>query len=304
MSRGTALAPVAVAGATVAVSFSAIFIRLAEAPATTVVWVRMAMATILLLPWLGRDLRSGATPSGRGEWAAVGASGLCLATHFLAWTAALGDTSVASAVLLVSLHPALVAAASRRLLGEPIPARVAVGLALALAGTLVTTGGDIRLGPAAARGDLEALLGAVTFAAYVVIGRRLRQRRGTATYSVAVDGIVALVALAACALTGAPVLPTPKTALACFGLAAVCTVGGHAVFTWSLRHLRAAVVSSSFLGEPPITVLLALPILGEHPSPAALGGGAIILTGLALVLTTPDAIPATDAEVVSLATSD
>lgn len=276
-------APLAVVAATVAVSFSAIFIRLAQAPAATVVWVRMALATALLLPWLGRDLFRGALPRGAREWAVVGVGGGCLAVHFLAWTASLGATSVASSVLLVSLHPVVVAVLGRRILDERTSMGLLVGIALCLAGTAVTTGGDVRLSGTAWRGDLLALLAAASFAVYVVAGRGLRRSTGTAGYSVPVYAMVAAVALLTAAGQG-DVVPSPRAALACLGLAAVCTVGGHTVFAWALRHLRATVISAAFLGEPPLTVLLAIPILGERPTPQALVGGAVILAGLGLVL--------------------
>lgn len=271
--------------ATVAVSFSAIFIRLAEAPVTVVVWTRMAITVVLLLPLFAADLRRRALPAGPRAWGLVGLSGLLLAGHFLTWTASLRYTSVASSVLLVSLHPVLVAGLGRRLLGEVVSRRLLGGIALALAGTLLTTAGDLRISATALGGDLLAVAGAVTFTGYLLIGRSVRAGSGNAGYSVPVYALVAAVALAGSPLSGGAVLPGARTALACLGLAAVCTVLGHTVFNWALGHVRAAVVSLAFLGEPPITALLAIPLLAERPPAPALLGGLVILAGLGLALT-------------------
>jgi drug/metabolite transporter (DMT)-like permease len=254
----------------------------------------MALAAVLLVPLLVHDLRSGAVPRTRRDWLLMLASGVFLAAHFLTWTFSLRYTSVASSVLLVTLHPVLVAWLGRRLLGEAVSPRLAAGIALALAGTAVTSVGDWRAGGNALLGDLLALLGAVTFTGYLLIGRTVRARSGTAGYSAPVYTVVALCCLVAVPITGAHVLPSGRTLLACLGLAGVCTVLGHTVFNWTLRHLRTALVSVSLLGEPVITSLLAIPILGERPPLQAVLGGAVILLGLGLALSERTPAPVRD----------
>ena len=301
MSPGRLAVP-ALLLATVAVSFSAIFIRLAQAPVTVVVWTRMALTVALLLPLFARDARRGRLPAGRRAWALVGLSGMFLAAHFLTWTASLQYTSVASSVLLVSLHPVLVALLGRRLLGEAVSLRLLGGIGLALIGTVITTAGDLRISTDALVGDLLAVAGAVTFTGYLLIGRSVRGGAGAAGYSVPVYALVAAVALVGSPFSGGAVLPGARTLLACLGLAAVCTVLGHTVFNWTLRHVRAAVVSLSFLGEPPITALLAIPLLAERPPGPALVGGVVILGGLALALADRSAAPAS--ELVEIAAAE
>jgi|HubBroStandDraft_6_1064221.scaffolds.fasta_scaffold209619_2 drug/metabolite transporter (DMT)-like permease len=287
--RGTAgrLAPAGLVMATVAVSFSAIFNRLAPDGPATIVWVRMAITAVLLAPWALHDARAGALPRSATDWMVVTLSGVLLAAHFLCWTASLRHTSVASSVLLVSLHPVLVAVLGRRLLGEAVSPRLVAGLALALVGTAITAAGDLRISGEALGGDLLAIAGAVTFSGYLLVGRRVRSRYGAAGYSVPVYLVVAVVSLLVAPLSGSAVVPQPRTVLACLGLAVVCTVLGHTVFTWTLRHLRAVIVSLAFLGEPPITALLAIPLLGEWPPSNALAGGVAVLLGLGFALTEP-----------------
>jgi drug/metabolite transporter (DMT)-like permease len=288
--------------AVVSVSFSAIFIRLADDRAVTVVWVRMALTLVLLLPFLLRDVRNRALPRSRRDWLLVLASGVFLAAHFLTWTFSLRYTSVASSVLLVTLHPVLVAWLGRRLLGEPVSRRLAAGIALGIAGTAITSVGDWRSGATALFGDLLALAGAASFTGYLLIGRSVRARTGTAGYSAPVYAVVAVCALLCIPVAGGNVLPSGRTVLACLGLAGVCTILGHTVFNWTLRHLRTALVSVSLLGEPVITSLLAIPILGERPPAQAMIGGGVILVGLGLALA--DRPPAPGREAVELVTAD
>ena len=271
-----------IAGATVAVSFSAIFIRIAGDDAGTIVWLRMGFAAVLLVPWAQADLRRERMDGRRLGVTLV--SGLLLSGHFLLWTASLALTSISASVLLVCMHPVLVAPLGRRLLGDPIPAGTFAGIGVALAGTLVTCGGDLHLGGTALAGDGLALGGAFCLAGYLVIGRSVRANSGVAGYSALVFAVVSLTAAAATAAAGALHAPSPRTVVLCLALAMVCTIGGHTAYNWALRFVSAVTVSVAFLGEPPLTALLGLLLLGSAPSATTLAGGALILTGLTLTL--------------------
>ncbi|MEA2638277.1 MAG: hypothetical protein QOE18_1334, partial [Chloroflexota bacterium] len=79
-TRTRAPAPgVALVVATVAVSSSAILIRYANDDAATIVWLRMGIATVVLLPWVARDVRRRVMPRGTMRVSLVLASGVLLA---------------------------------------------------------------------------------------------------------------------------------------------------------------------------------------------------------------------------------
>lgn len=281
---GRRTAPLALAGATVAVSVSAILVQEAHTDAATVVWLRMALAVGLLAPWAVPQLARRAVGATRRDALLTLAAGALLAVHFLAWTASLAYTSVAASVLLVSLHPLIVVPLSSRLHGDTVDRRVVAGVVLALGGTVVTCAGALGGGGNALRGDLLALVGAVALAGYLLIGRSRRDHGGVAAYSAVVYAVVSAAAVGAAAAGGGLHAPDGRTLLACAGLAAICTVGGHTVFNWTLRRLPAGVVSLSFLGEPPLAALLALAVLGQRPPVTTVAGGALILAGLAVTL--------------------
>lgn len=286
----------ALVAATVAVSFSAILIKEANDDAATIVWLRMGMATVLLAPWVLRDARRGVLPRGGKQISLVLVSGVFLAGHFLLWTESLKYTSVAASVLLVSLHPIIVTPLGKRLLGERVSRQMLAGGALAIAGTIVTCAGDFRVDSGAFGGDLLAIAGGLCLAGYLLIGRSVRASLGVAGYSAVVYAVVCVIAALTAVAGGVAHLPSPRVALACFGLALVCTIGGHTVYNWALRHVPVLLVSVSFLGEPPLTAVLALLILASVPSLATVLGGVLILAGLALALVEPGARsgPSTD----------
>jgi drug/metabolite transporter (DMT)-like permease len=273
--------------ATVAVSFSAILIKEANDDAATIVWLRMGMATVMLAPWVLRDARRRVLPRGWKQIGLVLVSGVFLAGHFLLWTASLKYTSVAASVLLVSLHPIIVTPLGKRLLGERVSRQMLAGVGLALAGMVVTCAGDFRVDSSAFGGDLLAIAGGLCLAGYLLIGRSVRANLGVAGYSAVVYAVVCVIAALTAVIGGVAHLPSPRVALACFGLALVCTIGGHTVYNWALRHVPVLLVSVSFLGEPPLAAVLALLILASVPSLATVLGGVLILAGLALALVEP-----------------
>jgi drug/metabolite transporter (DMT)-like permease len=280
---------IALVVATVAVSFSAILIRYADDDPATIVWLRMGMAAVLLLPWVVRDVRRHVMPHGRGQISLVLVSGVLLAGHFLLWTASLKYTSIAASVLLVSVHPIIVTPLGRRLLGEHVSRRTLLAVAVALVGMVVTCAGDLRVDSSAFLGDLLAIGGAICLAGYLLIGRGVRAELGVAGYSAVVYAVVCVVAALTAVAGGVAHLPSPKVALACFGLAVICTIGGHTVYNWALRHVQVLLVSLSFLGEPPLAALLALAFFGAVPTLATIAGGVLIIAGLALALIEPRA---------------
>jgi drug/metabolite transporter (DMT)-like permease len=277
-------APLALVGATVAVSVSAILISEAQTDAATVVWLRMALAVGLLAPWAAADVQHRKVRASRRDALLTLLAGMLLAVHFLTWTASLMYTSVAASVLLVSLHPLIVAPLGARLHGDAVSTPVMTGIALALCGTAVTCLGGFEAGGRALGGDLLALAGGAALAGYLLIGRGRHDRVGVATYSAAVYSVVSVAGVGAAMLSSGLHAPSGRALLACIGLAAVCTLGGHTVFNWALRRLPASTVSLSFLGEPPLAALLAYVILGQRLSVPTVVGGVLILAGLAVTL--------------------
>ena len=274
----------ALGAATAAVSVSAVLVAEARTDAATVVWLRMAIAVGLLAPWALPQLRRGAVGATAADAGLTALAGALLAVHFLAWTASLAETSVAASVVLVSLHPLIVIPLGARFHGDRIRGAVLAGSVLAIGGTVLTCAGSQGGGGDSLRGDLLALLGGAALAGYLLIGRSRRNRGGVAAYSAVVYAVVSLAAVMAAAAGPGWHAPDGRAVLACAGLAAICTVGGHTVFNWTLRRLPAGTVSLSFLCEAPLAALLALVVLGQRPPLATVIGAVLILTGLAAAL--------------------
>jgi drug/metabolite transporter (DMT)-like permease len=265
-----------------AVSASAIFIRLAEAPAVAIAFWRCALGVAVLLP--PALVRKDDFPRGRAMYAGI-ASGVALGAHFGFWISSLDYTSVAASVVLVSTQPVFVAVLAYLLFGESTTPLSFLGILIALAGTAVIAF-DKTIGSAAFFGNVLALIGAVTVAVYVLIGRSSR----TGGVGVLPYSIVVYSAAAATLLPVALILDVRLWGYSgetWFWLAAI-TAGpqllGHTVFNWALRYVEASVISGTILTEPVVAALLAWLVLSERPGLLTLVGGAVVLAGLYFLL--------------------
>jgi drug/metabolite transporter (DMT)-like permease len=265
------------------VSFSAIFIKLAQSTSLTIATNRMLASLLLLaIPTLVHGLRQLARLDGR-DLGAILLAGLFLAAHFGLWTNSLAYTSVASSVVFVSTHPVFVALLEWLWLRRPPSGLAWAGIGLTLVGSVVIGANDLRLGGPALWGDLLALGGAATIVGYLLIGRRLRQRLGFLSYSTPVYFVCWLGLLAWTTASGEDVRSFPATDLVWFfALALFATIGGHTVFNWALRHVPASMVAVTLVGEPVGSAILAWLILGQAITPLTAIGGAIILAGIYL----------------------
>jgi drug/metabolite transporter (DMT)-like permease len=269
------------------VSFAAIFVRAAGAPALSTAAWRLAFAaipvTVLALALRRAELL--ALP--RRHWALLLLSGVALALHFGTWIASLGLTSVASSVALVTTQPVWVAILARIFLREPLGARLVAGIALALLGATLIGGADLDVSRDALLGDALALAGAVFAAAYFVIGRRARASLSLMGYVGVVYPAAAVTLLLGATLLGQPLSGfTPRTWTFLLLLALIPQLAGHSLLNWALRFLPAPRVSLAILMEPVVSILLAIPLLHEYPGPSQLLGAAVTLGGIALASTT------------------
>ncbi len=266
-----------------AVSFAAIFIRLAEAPAAIIAFYRMGIATVLLAPFILIRYQKEFRALEKSQiWFGI-LGGLLLAVHFLFWITSFSHTSVASSVVFVTTQPIFVALAAAIFLKERPGLFLLGGITLACIGSLIIGAGDFSLGSTNLFGDLLALGGSIMAAGYFLIGRHLRKNLSLGVYIFLVYGICSVFLLIYILVNGIPLLGYDQsTWFYMFMLALVPTIIGHTSFNWALKYLHASAVSVSILGEPVGATLLAWLILQEKPPIFTLIGGIPILGGIYL----------------------
>jgi drug/metabolite transporter (DMT)-like permease len=148
---------------------------------------------------------------------------------------------------------------------------------------VISAGGSV--GSATFFGDMLAVIGAITVAAYVLIGRSVRTTGvGVLPYSIVVYASAAATLALATLYADVPLGYSGETWLWLWVMALGPQILGHTLLNWALRYVEASIISGMILAEPVVSALLAWLILSEAPGLATVFGGAVVLVGLCLLL--------------------
>jgi len=273
-----------------AVSWAAILIRVCGAPPLIMSFYRMGIAALILLPFAGFHRRQPWLRSRSSVATALGA-GLFLGLHFASWITSLQLTTVASSVVLVTTTPVFAAIFSARLLGEKAGRKAWAGIVLSVAGAALIAWGDYSGAPAvgprpgaALLGDVLAFAGAIFAAAYLTLGRTVRERAPLVGYLVIVYGTGAAAVAAGALLRGDRFFRYPPRDWLLFAVMAIVpNLIGHSLLNWAVRRMRTYVVNVAVLGEPILATIYAIVLFREVPGPVWAAGTLMILSGLLTV---------------------
>lgn len=270
-----------------ALSTSAIFVKLADAPATITAFYRLFFATIMLLPFLliNKRNRHELYSLSKKQWGLGLLSGLFLAVHYVLWFESLNYTSVASSTVIVTLQPLFSMVGGFFLFKERFSKGAVIGCLVAIAGSIVIGWQDFQISGQALFGDILAFIAAGVITAYFFVGQHVRKKLSLIPYSVIGYASSALfLCIFAFSQQTSFVDYSTQTWLSFIGLAFIATILGQTIFNWLLKWLSTSVISMSILGETIGTCILAYFILDEVISLQQGMGIALILIGLALFL--------------------
>jgi drug/metabolite transporter (DMT)-like permease len=245
---------------------------------------RISLATLVLLPLFWRQQRQVKVRLDRGALIFPLLGGILTALDHAVWSSSLSYTTAANATLLGNTAPLWVALAAWLLLGERLSRRFWIGLTFTLGGAATVLGSDFLRHPSFGIGDLLAMASGFFYGCYFLVTQRGRQRLDTLSYVWLVSLVSSLGLLLVNLGLGYPLGGYPPlTWLVFLGAALISQVGGYLSVSYALGHLPASVVSPSLLGQPVLTALLAIPLLGEGLRPEQGLGGLFVLLGVYLI---------------------
>lgn len=270
-----------------ALSTSAIFVKLADAPAEITAFYRMLFATVMLLPFLlsNKKNRQELRFLSKKEWGLGSLSGVFLAAHYVLWFESLNYTSVASSTVIVTLQPLFSVVGSYFIFKERFSKGAIMGCLVAIAGSIIIGLQDFQISGQALFGDILAFIAAGIITAYFFVGQHIRKRLSLIPYAIIGYGSSAVILGIFAFSQQTPFFNySAQTWWSFIGLAFIATILGQTVFNWLLKWLSTSIVSMAILGETIGTCLLAYFILDEVISLQQGIGIAFILCGLTLFL--------------------
>lgn len=274
---------IALAVGIIALSLSAMFVRWAEAPGPVTGFYRLLISTLLFTPFFIRQKKR-LEPLDKKYLLFPLIAGIFTAFDLAIWNSSLEYTTAANATLLGNTAPLWVALAAVFVFREKLRGVFWLGLLLALAGATLVMGSDFLLHPTLGLGDLLASTAAIFYAAYQLITQRGRKYFNPFLYTWIV-GISATVGMFIIniVLRNSFTGYTTQTWIIFFATAIVSQMIGYLAITYALGLLPASVVAPTLIGQPILTAILAIPLLGEIPNPIQWIGGAIALAGIYIV---------------------
>lgn len=266
----------------VGISISAILVRYSQAPSVITAVYRLGWTVLLLLPVVLLKFRKELLQVRGRDILLCTLSGICLALHFLTWFESLKWTGVAVSTVLVSTEVIFTALGFALFLKGKIPPLGVAAIVMAFGGSAVLAlagGGQGSV----LYGNILALAAAFFVALYTLIGRIQRGYLSTTIYTFLTYLACFLTLLIMALVSGTPLVGYGgREWLISLGLAVLCTLMGHSLFSWCLKFLSPAYVSAVKLCEPVFSGALAVPLFGEIPTPVQLLGAAIILGAVLL----------------------
>jgi drug/metabolite transporter (DMT)-like permease len=240
-------------------TFLAIRYAVADIPPLMTMVLRCAAGASLLFAWLA--WRGTLVRPSRGQWLTTGAAGvlLFLGCHgLLAW--AEQRVTSGEAALFMTAIPLWLITLESLLARRPPSSRLLVALSLGIAGVGVLTWGEGWSGGLVDRGAL--LVSALFWAVGTVIVRRggtpLPAAQSTAMQLGAGAAALLMASLTVGELRGwSPVEITPRALLSLGFLVVGGTVLGFGAYTWLIRVVSAAAVSTYAFVNPVVALLLA-----------------------------------------------
>jgi|SRR6056297_374356 len=260
------------------ISFSGILIKVITAPVLIIAFYRMLLSSIFLTPLFFLKFKDSIKHFLNIKPILVG---FLLALHFYAWISAIQYTNVANAVIFIAIQPLFTLLLEFFFAKEDIRKGVITSVILALLGSVIISFSDFHIILTRFYGDMLAVLAAFLAACYLFSGRSLRKKIKYVPYIYIVYTyctffLFIFVLISGHSFTGYSTINYSYIIILALGP----TLIGHSILNLSIRYIPATIVSLAILGEPIITIFLAMFILNEKLTATTIVGGVLILFGL------------------------
>jgi drug/metabolite transporter (DMT)-like permease len=262
-------------------------VALADVPPALLAFLRLAVASALLLPFLRRSAGTPRAPGDGGKIFWMGVLGFGAA--YVLSHIGLQRSTATSASLLITMEPISVILLSPVLLGERLRRREALGAVLVVCGAVLVVldgipGVTVSMLPHW-RGDLLLVLSAVAFASYSLLGRDVLARwdSRTVTARSILWGAVSMAPVAGLEWAGgARPAWTPTGAVATVYVAVVITALAYLAWNYALTLVPAPRAAIFINVQPVVGVGLAVLLLGERATIHTVTGALLVVAGLAV----------------------
>jgi drug/metabolite transporter (DMT)-like permease len=263
------------------ISGSALFVKLAGVAGPVSALYRFVFTGMVLVPWW-LTTRSPWPTGARLLFSIVG--GVFLGLDLFLWNTSIMLTSASTATILGNNAPIWVGIGTWLIFKEKLTVRYWLGLSSALLGMILVVGVGALSLSGQGRGDLMAVTAGFFYAAYMLTTQKARTLVDTLTFMTFSVVTGALLLFLFTLSLGLPLTGYSSSAWGyLIAMALISHLGGWLGVNYALGYLKASTVSVSLLSQVVVTVLLAMPLLGERMTLVQYVGGGLVMGGIYLV---------------------
>ncbi|MFB9842271.1 DMT family transporter [Mucilaginibacter ginsenosidivorans] len=264
----------------VCISFSPIFVKLAEAAPLASGFYRIFIAWLFLAPYCiaGKKLKIGYK-----DLAVALLGGVVFGADIAVWNISLMKISATISTLIANLAPVWVGLLSFLVLRKKSGALFWTGTWVAIGGMVILVGANNILHLQFNIGLIYALVASLFYAVYIMITKGILQKITTVTFMFYNMLGASAFLLIICGYQHTELLHFPTaTWLNLLGMGIVCQLAGWITINYAINHMEATRVSIALLSQTVIAGIWAAFFLHETLELKEIAGSIIVLAGIAV----------------------
>ncbi|HWV28200.1 MAG TPA: DMT family transporter, partial [Dyadobacter sp.] len=245
---------------------------------------RMLLGLLFLLPYV--LFRGKFTLPSGALWFPIVLCGIIFASDIAVWNLSIHYSNATQATLLTNLSPVWVGVGTFLFLPDKPGPRFWLGTLVALIGMVILIGVETFTTMKFDLGFALAMLSGVLYASYMLISKTVLNKIDIVSFMTVSMAVSSIYLFAICLIFDQPVWHFEPVIWGVFvvqGL--VCQLIGWLTINAAMKQMDAKSVSLSLLSQAVVTGIFAWIFIGEEITLQMIGGGVIILVGIAITYT-------------------
>jgi len=264
----------------ICISFSPIFVKLADATPLASAFYRIFFAWIVLAPYC---IFANKLKISYRDLAVALLGGVVFGADIAIWNISLMKISATISTLIANLAPVWVGLMSYLLFRKTSGRLFWIGTGVAILGMVILVGVDHILHLQFNIGLIYALVASLFYATYIMITKGILRTISTVTFMFYNMLAASAFLLIICGYQGDDLLHfSASTWLYLLGLGLVCQLAGWITINYSINHLEATKVSIALLSQTVIAGIWAMLLLNERLGLSEIVGSVIVLAGITI----------------------
>lgn len=275
----------------ISISIFPVLVKWAPVSGVTSAFYRMLLGLLFLLPYV-LFRRKFTFPIG-ALWLPVVLCGIIFATDIAVWNLSIHYSNATQATLLTNLSPVWVGVGAFLFLPDKPGPRFWLGTLVALTGMVILIGLETFTSMRLDLGFALAVLSGILYASYMLISKTVLDKIDIVSFMTVSMAVSSIYLFVICLIFDQPLWHFEPVIWGVFAIQGlVCQLIGWLTISSAVKQMDAKSVSLSLLSQAVVTGLIAWMFIGEKITAQMIGGGVVILIGIAITYTGRNKVPA------------